>query len=184
VTDAAVEEVASRTGIDEDKVRSLAQRTVINVLPKAVGVKLVDTSKPSWEDDPEGASYIEHLIAAQTQLPVIEPQTLVANTVMANQPAIEIEIWEQSGDVPSPDLAANHRVDDAGLIEGLREYALPNGSPVNIEMRVDAEGTVLLHAVEPKSGKDLEMNVRISVLSQKQMGEAIEIHRGLSISTS
>ena len=51
-------------------------------------------------------------------------------------------------------------------------------------MRVDAEGTVLLHAIEPNSGKDLEMNVRISVLSQEQVDEAIEIHRGLSISTS
>jgi molecular chaperone DnaK len=182
--DAAVEAVASRTGIDEEQVRSLAQRTVINVLPKAVGVKLLDTTKPSWEDDPEAASYIEHLIGAQTQLPVQEPRTLVANTVMANQPAIEIEIWEQAGDLPSTDLAANHRVDNAGLIEGLREYALPNGSPVNIEMRVDAEGIVLLHAIEPKSGKDLEMNVRISVLSQEQVAEAIEIHRGLSISTS
>ena len=182
--DAAVEEVASRTGIDEEQVRSLAQRTVINVLPKAVGVKLLDTTKPSWEDDPDAASYIEHLIGAQTQLPVDEPRTLVANTVMASQPAIEIEIWEQAGDLPSPDLAANHRVDNAGLIEGLREYALPNGSPVNIEMRVDAEGIVLLHAIEPKSGKDLEMNVRISVLSQEQVAEAIEIHRGLSISTS
>jgi molecular chaperone DnaK (HSP70) len=184
VTDEAVEEVADRTGLDEEKVRSLAQRTVINVLPKAVGVKLVDTNKQGWEDDPEGASYIEHLIAAQTQLPVEEPRTLVANTVVPNQPAIEIEIWEQAGDVPSQDLAANHRVDDAGLIEGLRQYALPVESPVNIEMRVSAEGIVLLHATEPTSGKDLDMNVRISVLSQEQVEEAKEIHRGLSISTS
>ena len=184
VTDAAVEQVASRTGLDEEKVRSLAGRTVVNVLPKAVGVKLLDTTKPDWEDDLEAASYIEHLIAAQTQLPVDEPRTLEANTVTASQPAIEIEIWEQAGDVPSPDLAANHRVDDAGLIEGLREFALPAGSPVNIEMKVDAEGIVNLHAVEPKSGKELEMNVRISLLSLEQVEEAKQIHRGLSIGTS
>ena len=74
VTDEAVQEVASRTGIDEEKVRAIAGRTVVNVLPKAVGVKLIDTTKPSWEDDPDGASYIEHLIDAQTQLPVDQPQ--------------------------------------------------------------------------------------------------------------
>jgi molecular chaperone DnaK len=184
VTDAAIEEVASRTGLGPEKVRSLAERTVVNVLPKAVGVKLLDTTKPGWEDDPQAASYIEHLIAAQTQLPVDKPRTLEANTVTANQPAIEIEIWEQAGDVPGPDLSANHRVDDAGLIEGLRPFALPAGSPVNIELKVDAEGTVNLHASEPMSGKELEMNVRISVLSQEQMDEAKEIHRGLSIGTS
>ena len=30
----------------------LAQRTVVNVLPKSIGIKLVDTTKPDWEDDP------------------------------------------------------------------------------------------------------------------------------------
>lgn len=184
VTDEAVQEVAGRTGIDEEKVRSLAQRTVVNVLPKAVGVKLLDTTKPGWENDPEGASYIEHLIDAQTQLPVDPPRTLEANTVVASQPGVEIEIWEQAGASPSPELSANHRVDDAGLIEGLAPFRLPAGSPINIEIGVDAEGTVTLRAVEPTSGKELEMNVRISVLSTDQVEEAKAIHRGLTISTS
>jgi molecular chaperone DnaK len=183
VTEEAVQEVANRLGVDQDKVRDLAQRKVVNVLPKAVGVKLVDTTKPNWEADPDAASYIEHRIAAQTQL-AYEAETLVASTVMANQSAVEIEIWEQAGEVPSPDLAANHRVDDAGQIEGLDRFSLPAGSPVNIDIKVDEEGTVHLHAVEPTSGRDLEMNVRISVLSQEQVDEAKQIHRGLSISTS
>ena len=188
MTDEAIQEVANRTGIDEEKVRSIAGRTVVNVLPKAVGVKLLDTTKPGWEDDPEGASYIEHLIDAQTQLPVGPPvgppRTLEANTVVANQPGVEIEIWEQAGAAPSPDLSANHRVDDAGLIEGLEPFRLPAGSPVNIEIGVDAEGTVKLRAVEPASGKELEMKVRISVLSAEQVEEAKVNHRSLSIGTS
>jgi molecular chaperone DnaK len=184
VTDEAVQEVANRLGIDEDKVRSIAERTVVNVLPKAVGVKLVDTTKPGWEDDLDGASYIEHLIDAQTQLPVTPPRTLEANTVFADQPGIEIEIWEQAGASPSQDLSANHRVDDAGMIEGLGPFRLPAGSPVNIEMGVDAEGTVQLRAIEPTSGKVLEMNVRISVLSAEQVEAAKVNQRGLTIGTS
>ena len=54
VTDEAVQEVAEpdrhRRGA---RCRAIAGRTVVNVLPKAVGVKLVDTTKPTWEDDPE-----------------------------------------------------------------------------------------------------------------------------------
>jgi molecular chaperone DnaK len=183
VTEAAVQEVASRTGLDEQQIRNIAQRTVVNVLPKAVGIKLLDSTKPNWEDDPEAASYIEHLIDAQTQLP-FTAETFTANTVVANQQAIEIEIWEQAGAAPSPVLADNHRVDDAGLIEGLEPFALPAESPVNIRMAVDAEGTVRLHAVEPTSGRDLKMSVRISVLSDEQMEEAIQNHRGLTVSTS
>jgi molecular chaperone DnaK (HSP70) len=184
VTDEAVKQVADLTGIDEEKVRALAGRTVINVLPKAIGVKLLDTTRPNWQDDPEGASYIEHLIDAQTQLPVAPPRTLEANTVVANQPGVEIEIWEQAGASPSSELAGNHRVDDAGLIEGLQPFRLPAGSPVNIEIGVDAEGTVKLRATEPTSGKELEMNVRISVLSAEQVEDAKVIHRGLTIGTS
>ena len=120
----------------------------------------------------------------QTQLPCTAAHACRAAPFSTNQPAVEIEIWEQAGEVPERDLAANHRVDDAGLIEGLGRYALPAGSPINIDIRVDAEGTVHLRAVEPTSGHDLEMNVRISVLSEEQMDEAIEIHRGLTISTS
>jgi molecular chaperone DnaK (HSP70) len=183
VTDEAVQEIASRTGLGPEQVRSIAQRTVINVLPKAVGVKLVDTEQPGWEDDPEAASYIEHLIDAQTQLPC-GPQTLVARTILPNQPGVAIEIWEQAGASASRELEANHRVDDAGLIDGLAPFRLPAESPINIDISVDAEGTVNLHAVEPTSGKDLDMNVRISVLSAEQVEEAKVIHRGLSISTS
>jgi hypothetical protein len=156
---------------------------VVNVLPKAVGVKLVDTNKPGWEDDPDSAFYIEHLIPAQAQLP-FKADTLVAATVVDQQPAVEIEIWEQSGATPSPELVANHRVDDAGLIEGLDKFSLPASSPINIDISVDAEGTMVLRAVEPTSGRELQMNVRISALPQEQVEEAKVIHRGLTISTS
>jgi len=184
VSDEAVQEVASRTGIDEEKVRSITGRTVVNVLPKAVGVKLIDSTKAGWEQDPEGASYIEHLIDAQTQLPVVPPRTLEAATATANQPGIEIEIWEQAGASPSPELSANHRVDDAGEIEGLAPFRLPAGSPVNIEMGIDAEGTVVLRATEPVSGKELRMNVRIAALPAAQVEAAKVNQRGLTIGTS
>ena len=145
--------------------------------------KLLDSTKPNWEDDPDTASYIEHLIDTQTQLhATAEPFT--ANTVVADQPAIEIEIWEQAGAAPGPELADNHPVDKAGLIKDLQRFALPAGSPVNIEMAVDTEGTVTLHAVESTSGKELEMSIRISLLSEQQLEEAKQIHRGLSVSTS
>jgi molecular chaperone DnaK (HSP70) len=183
VTDEAVQAVANRIGVAEEKVRDLAQRTVVNVLPKAIGVKLVDSNSPGWEKDPDSASYIEHLIDPQTQLPHTA-DTFVAGTIVDRQPGVEIEIWEQAGEVPGPDLSANHRVDDGGEISGLRGFALPAGSPVNIDISVDAEGIVHLQAVEPTSGQKLEMNVRISILSQEQVEEAKQIHRGLTITTS
>jgi hypothetical protein len=107
----------------------------------------------------------------------------VANTLTAHQEAIEIEIWEQAGASPSRDMAANHRVDEGGVIRGLESFALPMGSPINIDIKVDAEGTVHLHAVEPTSTHKVEISVRISILSEEQVAEAKVAHAGLTVST-
>jgi molecular chaperone DnaK len=183
VTADAVRAVAAQTGISEEQVAALAQRTIVNVLPKAIGIKLLDTDKPGWQDNPEAASYIEHLVDAQTQLP-FPGRTFVANTVTAHQPEIEIEIWEQAGASPGPELGENHRVEEGGRIRDLASFALPAGSPINIEIKVDAEGTVKLVATEPASGHEVKLSVRISILSEEQVQEAKAAHAGLTVSTA
>jgi molecular chaperone DnaK (HSP70) len=182
VTEEAVRAVAEQTGLAEDSVRKLAQRTVVNVLPKAIGVKLVDTTKPGWEDDVESAFYVEHLIDAQTQLP-FEREPFVARTLVANQSEIEIEIWEQAGASPGREMTANHPLDASGRIKDLGSFSLPAGSPINMEINVDAEGTVHLKAVEPASNHEATLTVRISILSADQVDEAKRAHAGLTVST-
>jgi molecular chaperone DnaK len=183
VTDDAVRAVAAQTGLEEDDLRNAAKRTVINVLPKAVGIKLIDRSKPGWEEGAKSAYYVEHLVDAQTQLPFLPGRTYQASTVVANQDEIEIEIWEQAGASPSPDMQANSRVEEGSSIKGLASYALPAGSPVNIIIGVDEEGTVSLKAIEPTSGKELQMSVRISILTAEQVAEAKQAHSALTVST-
>ena len=182
VTAEALRTMADRTGLDEERIEELAKRTVVNVLPKAVGVKLVDGSKPNWQDDPESAYYVEHLVAAQTPLPY-QAEKLTAATMSAGQESIEIEIWEQSGAITDPGMSANHRVDNAGLIEGLASYSLPAGSPIDITMGVDAEGTVSLVAVERQSGKELKMSVKISIMPEEKVAEAKANFSGLVLTT-
>jgi molecular chaperone DnaK len=165
---AAIEAVAASTGLDKEQVEKLAGKTIVNVLPKAVGIKLAE-DKPNWDSLPEEEKYfIEHLVPAQTQLPH-QADKFTAGTMRANQDSIEIEIWEQAGAVPDLVLSANHRVDNAGLIEGLGNFHLPAGSPIDITFDVDAEGTVNLLAVEPTSGKQLKMSVKISIMSDEQV---------------
>ncbi len=168
---AAIAAVTERTGMDADQVADVV-RMVVNVLPKAVGIKLVDSSVAGWEDLPDDQLpfYIEHLVPAQTQLP-FDAEKFTAGTTVNNQRTIAIEIWEQAGEVPDPALDSNHRVDDAGLIEGLGPFNLAAGSPIDITVRVDAEGTVNLLAVEPTSGKELTMSVKITVMSDEKVEE-------------
>jgi molecular chaperone DnaK len=182
VTEEAVRAFADQTGLGEEDVRRLTQRTVVNVLPKAIGIKLVDSTRPGWEDNVESAFYIEHLIDAQTQLPFTR-EPFVAGTVVADQSAIEIEIWEQAGGSPGREMNANHPLDASCRITDLARFALPAGSPIHIDISVDAEGTVHLQAVEPSSSQKLELEVRISTLSAEQVDEAKMIHAGLTVST-
>jgi molecular chaperone DnaK len=168
---AAVAAVTERTGMDADQVADVV-KTVVNVLPKAVGIKLVDTDAPGWDKVPADQMpfYVEHLVPAQTQLPY-DAEKYTAGTVVANQESISIEIWEQEGAVPDQALASNHRVDNAGLIEGLRPFNLAISSPIDITVRVDAEGTVSLLAVEPTSGKELTMSVKIAIMPDEKVAE-------------
>jgi molecular chaperone DnaK len=182
VTEQAVRAVADQTGLAEQDLRRLAQRTVVNVLPKAIGVKLIDTTKPGWENDVDSAFYVEHLIDAQTQLPY-EREPFVASTVVPRQSEIEVEIWEQAGGSPGPELSANHPLDANGRITGLESFALPAGSPINMDIDVDAEGTVHLKAVEPTSNREVRLEVRISILTEEQVDEAKVVQAGLTVST-
>jgi molecular chaperone DnaK len=181
-TETAIRAVAEQSGIDPEDLRRLSQRTVVNVLPKSIGVKLINTSKPGWQSNPEAAYYVEHLVDAQTQLPFTR-EPFVARTVVDNQPEIEIEIWEQAGAQPGPEMAANHALDTSGLIKDLLQFHLPAGSPINLDICVDSEGTVHLKAIEPTSNHDATLTVRISILSEEQLAEAKVAVAGLTVST-
>jgi molecular chaperone DnaK (HSP70) len=168
---AAIAAVAASTGLETEQVEELAGKTIVNVLPKAVGIKLLDSSNPNWQTLPdEEKYYVEHLVHAQTQLPH-QADKFTAGTTVPSQESIEIEIWEQAGSVPDQVLSANHRVDNAGSIDGLGTFRLPASSPIDITFDVDAEGTVNLLAVEPTSGKELRMSVKISIMSDEQVGK-------------
>ncbi|HEY6790665.1 MAG TPA: Hsp70 family protein [Trebonia sp.] len=161
--------MAGRTGLEAAQVEKLAGKTIVNVLPKAVGIKLA-YDKPDWDSLPENEQfYIEHLVPAQTQLPY-KTDEFTVGTMIANQKLIEVEIWEQGGAVPDQALSANHRVDGACLIE-LGSFRLPAGSPIDITFDVDGEGTVTLLAVEPVSGKQLNVSMKILIMPDEQAGK-------------
>jgi molecular chaperone DnaK (HSP70) len=179
-TGAAVAAIAAATGIPSDRLGRIAARETVNVIPKAIGVKLVDSTVPGWPDHPR-AHYVEHLVEANTQLPYTA-DTLHAGTVEDNQEIVEIELWEQAGAVKSRDLGENHLVDNgAKCIEGIPP--LPAGSAIDVDLTVDNEGTVSVRAIEPVSGRDLTFSVRISIMTTEQVAQAKQVQGGLTISS-
>ncbi len=176
--------ISERIGVDEGQLESISKRTLVNVIPKAIGLKLVDTTRPGWEDDVEAASYVQHLVDAQTPLPFTAPP-FVARTVVAGQDEISIELYEQSGAVADRVMSANTRIDHTdSAIAGLGAYSLPQGSPLEIAFQVSEEGTVTLRAVEPSSGRAVDVRVQMSVRSDEEVQAAKKAQLGLTISTT
>jgi molecular chaperone DnaK len=176
--EAAIRAVEAQTGIAATTLKDIADKETQNVLPKAFGVKLVDTDADDWRTNPR--HFIKHLVHANDTLPT-EERTLEAVTVVEGQREVEIELYEQSGVVAGPELAENKPLNEGkGTIGGLPP--LPIKSPVNITMSVDNEGLLKLDATEPSTGKSLNIQVRVSVLSSEQVDEATEVVRGLTVS--
>jgi molecular chaperone DnaK len=170
--------LALQSGVDEDALAEMAAKRIVNVLPKAFGVKLVDSSAPDWRSQPS-RYYVEHLVHADEQLPVLD-RVLSAQTVEDGQTAVQIEVYEQAGATESRELDANKPVDKgAGEITGLP--SLKRGSPVDINMRIDDEGLLNLKAVERSTGKELTIEVRVSILSEAEVQQAKEVVAGITV---
>ncbi|GAA3199193.1 Hsp70 family protein [Actinocorallia longicatena] len=162
-SDAAVAEIADQLGLEPEKVRKLAGQRVTAVVPRAFGVKVLES------DDGAGQVFqVEHVLKANSPLPASPPAERFF-TAYDKQTSVVIEIWEQAGAVESPMLGDNKRIGE-GEISGLP--ALPQGSPLDITFAMDELGTLRVHAVEQRTGKDLVIEVRIDGLSADDVVEA------------
>jgi molecular chaperone DnaK len=162
--------LAQRTKVDEDALARLVEKKITNVLPKAFGVRLVDTDQPGWEEDPDRFNFIAHLVHADEQLPSgVRP--LSAATIADGQREVEIALYEQAGAEESREISANKPVDGGASTITDLPY-LPKNSPIDISMEVNDEGLLTVEAKEPTSGKNLTIRVRVSVLSQQEVDDA------------
>jgi molecular chaperone DnaK len=125
---------------------------VVPATPRAVGILVEDSFDPSGE-----RSFVEQLVMANTPLPVerIEEQF---GTILENQESVRIQVYEQAGPTPSPEVRHNRRVLDGEL----REIgSLPAGSLIRITMRIAVDGRLTVIAHEPRSGRELRLEAYV-----------------------
>ena len=162
--------IADAANLDPAMLEKVAKKEITTVLPKAFGVRMVDTTRPDWDRDIEAASYIQHLVHADQSLPT--EQRIAAGTVQPDQRQVEVEIYEQAGGEESREMSANKAVDQGqGLISGLPPH-LPVNSPIDVVMKVDRGGILEVTATEPTSGRNLRIEVQVSLLSDEEVRKA------------
>jgi molecular chaperone DnaK len=82
---------------------------VVTVTPRAAGILIEDSFDPTGR-----RSFVEHLIAANTPLPVELTETQF-DTIVQHQQSVRIQVYEQAGPVPSTEIDHDRRVLDGEL---------------------------------------------------------------------
>jgi molecular chaperone DnaK len=175
----ALDRVARETGMPRHRLLDLATKTVTNVVPRAFGVKVLQTPAKGGDDAGEGPVFaIAHVLETNRPLPAT-PDTQRFYTAHPDQTMIKIEIWEQAGAMMSRDPADNARIGD-GVITGLP--ALPKGSPIDVTFVMDEKGLLQVEAVELRTGKQLTIELQIQGLTQAQLERSRNTVAGYAVS--
>jgi molecular chaperone DnaK len=125
---------------------------VVPVTPRAVGVLIEDSFDPSGK-----RSFVEHLVPANTPLPVEQVEERFG-TIVENQESVRVQVYEQAGPAPSQEVGHNRRVLD-GELTGIG--SLPAGSLIRLTMRIAVDGRLTVIAHEPRSGRELRLEAYV-----------------------
>lgn len=171
--EAAVAAFAESSGIDAGQLAGLARKTVLNVLPKAIGFKVLASAS--------GESYIDFLVDQHTTIPLAEEVAREYGTVVDGQTEVALELYQQASDVPSGKLELCEPVSGAEGLVLTGIPPLPAGQPVAVRLSVAGDGLISFSATHVPSGKELSAQVRIGVLSQEAIDAARTQMTGLRV---
>jgi molecular chaperone DnaK (HSP70) len=160
----AARQVADQLGLSVKQVEELAAKRVATVVPRAFGIKVMDSSDRLARTDP-GRVRVLHLLHANTPLPADSgPQTF--RTVAANQREVRLEVWEQAGSIVSDDLAHNANIASV-LLTDLPPR--PAGTPFEVTFYMTETGLLKVHAQEGESGREIRFEIQIGGLTDEQV---------------
>jgi molecular chaperone DnaK len=125
---------------------------VIPVTPRGLGILVDDSFDLSGR-----RSFVEHLVTANTPLPV-ERTDERFGTILENQQSVRIQVYEQAGPAPSLEVGHNRRVLD-GELSGIGD--LPAGSLIRITIKIAVDGRLTVIAYEPRSGRELRLEAYV-----------------------
>jgi molecular chaperone DnaK len=163
------EDVAATTGLTVSEVEELARKRVTTVVSRSFGVMTLDARDPAAMTDPLNArKMIVHLLSANAPLPE-DTGPFVFHTTVANQRLAMIEVWEQTSEWESGDLADNQKIGEGLLKLPAKLSAL---TPLEVTFYMSETGRLTVRAAEPGSGQNLEFHLQIGDLDPAQLDQA------------
>lgn len=148
--EAAEAEVAVTIGVPVATVSS--RPTMTNVSPKGYGIVALDPATQRQQ--------VAYVLPSQSKLPAEHTETFY--TVADNQTRLNIQVMEQAGGAESPSLEDNREI-TKGMVTGIPP-GMPRHSPFQVMFRLETDGTLQVRAWEPKSGRELKLQAKITGL--------------------
>ncbi|MBU21344.1 MULTISPECIES: Hsp70 family protein [unclassified Microbacterium] len=146
---------------------------ITSVLPKSLGVLTHSSGEPLREEP-----YVHHVLKANTPLPIIGFEHLVA-TVVDAQDRARIQIYEQAGVRESIEPGDNRL-----LLEGeiLGIPARPAGSPVRLRISVAVDGRITVESADGERPIQLEVEAFLhGVLDDAEVSAQGSVVAGLRL---
>jgi molecular chaperone DnaK (HSP70) len=134
----------------------VSRLVVETVLTRAIGIQ---------GDALDGSGHVWHVLHANDVLPTEAKWT--AQTVIDNQNAIDLELFEQSS------AAESDQLDDNRRLARVRLFLPPvaRGTDIEMTLAVNVEGILRVSAREPSSGHVSSCEARVSVLMEEEIAE-------------
>jgi molecular chaperone DnaK len=148
----ATPQLSALTAARGETGRQAGAGQVTPVTARALGILIEDSFDPSGQ-----RSLVEHIIKANTPLPTEQTEHRFG-TILPNQDSVRVQVYEQAGPVPSPEVGHNRRVLDGELTQ---IGSLEAGSVIKITMRIAVDGRLTVIAHEPRSGRELRLEAFI-----------------------
>lgn len=168
----SIAQIAAETGIDAGQLAALSEKKVANVLPKSIGIRVVDhLNNP----------YIDYLVNQNDMIPLSEPVVREYSTIADGQEEVDLTLYQQASDVPSEDVALNDIISGSeSMLTGIPP--LPKGQPIQVKFFVAADGMITVEGTHVPSGRSIESHVRIGVMNEEEISAARTTMMKVSVS--
>src|SRR5699024_8747552 len=167
------DELVTRSAAPASNASRFAEPRITSVLPRSLGVLTWSSADPV-RDEP----YVQHVLRANTPLPIVEAEHVVA-TIVDDQDRARIQIYEQAGTRESS-APADKRL----LLEGesLGIPPGPAGSPIRLRLSASVDGRISVESMDGARPLRLEIEAFLhGVLDDEEVAAQRTAVAGLKV---
>jgi molecular chaperone DnaK len=167
------DELVTRSAAPASNASRFAEPRITSVLPRSLGVLTWSSADPV-RDEP----YVQHVLRANTPLPIVEAEHVVA-TIVDDQDRARIQIYEQAGTRESS-APADNRLLLEGEILGIPPG--PAGSPIRLRLSASVDGRISVESMDGARPLRLEIEAFLhGVLDDEEVAAQRTAVAGLKV---